>query len=164
MSEINDEVKLLRGNGAIKILAISFVFILTLGSIAILVNVHPASDVSAHSSSTNHAPISIDGNLDFSTQATAESWSGDGSPGNPYIIADYVFNLAVSTSGISIQNTNVHFVIRNCSIINGQYTGSGINLFHCTNGILNNNTCSYYAAGIGLSFSSNYTIINNNCS
>jgi len=164
MSEMNDEVKLLKGNGAIKILAISLIFVLTIGSIAILVSVHPASDVPAHVSSTTHAPISIDGNLDFSTQATAESWSGDGSPGDPYIIADYVFNSVVSTSGISIQNTNVHFVIRNCSIIYGQYTGSGINLFHCTNGTLKNNTCSYYAAGIGLSYSSNYTIIDNNCS
>jgi hypothetical protein len=36
---------------------------------------------------TDHDSIVIDGNANFSSQASIEGWSGDGSPGDPYNIS-----------------------------------------------------------------------------
>ena len=64
---------------------------------------------------TPHAPIAIDGDINFSDTASAEGWLGDGSSGNPYIID----GLDIDSNGtgghcISINNTRVNFTIQNC--------------------------------------------------
>ena len=89
---------------------------------------------------TNHGPIQINGNSDFSTQATNEGWSGLGSSKNPYIIENYLIN-GNGLSGITIQNTNVYFIIRNIEIYNAVGTDlAGIFLNNVQNGLINNNS------------------------
>ena len=41
------------------------------------------------SSYVDHAPITINGNADFQTQANGEGWDGDGTYADPYIIYGY---------------------------------------------------------------------------
>ena len=53
----------------------------------------------------DHAPISIDGNDDFITQATSEGWPGDGSKKNPYVISGLMID--TSEDLIGIRNTNL---------------------------------------------------------
>ena len=149
-------------HGAVKVLAMSLVIAMILSYIAIMVGIAPASTVPARVSYTSHATISINGNADFATQAAAESWPGDGSSSNPYIISGYDVD-ASSANGILIQNTNVHFIVSDCYIHDGS-GHSGIFLANCNNGTLFNNDCSNNFDGIYLDSSNNNTISSNNCS
>ncbi len=99
-----------------------------------------------------HAPISIDGDLDFATQALLNGWHGQGTETDPYIIEGYEINLSsyyspgwgIFADGIRIRNTDAHFIMRNCCI-HGRpgpeqtnYTGTpmsyGIHFDDVTNG------------------------------
>jgi hypothetical protein len=40
----------------------------------------------------SHSPIRINSTAEFASKALAESWQGDGSAGNPYIIENYDIN------------------------------------------------------------------------
>ncbi len=62
-------------------------------------------------------PIKINGNADFAAQATANGWPGNGTAANPYVIENLVIvtNLT-DTHAIDIRNTNVYFIIRNCTV------------------------------------------------
>ncbi|MEM4307985.1 MAG: NosD domain-containing protein [Thermoplasmata archaeon] len=116
---------------------------------------------------TPHAPIHINGNADFAAKATAESWPGDGTQNNPYIIDGYEINANGGSYGIWIENTDVYFVIRNCNITNASNSGSapygsGIALNNVQNGTIENNTCTNSKRGIYLSNSGNNTLTNNN--
>jgi len=120
---------------------------------------------------TAHAPIYINGNTDFASQASSEGWPGDGTQGNPYIIGGYEIDGNGGTYCIWIENTNVWFVVENCKLWNATNTGSdpygsGIYLKNVQHGTLANNNCSYNSYyGILLYYSSNYNnITNNNCS
>jgi parallel beta-helix repeat protein len=113
-----------------------------------------------------HGTISINGNAAFAAQATAESWPGDGSSGNPYIIQNYSID-ASSADGISLQNTNIYFIIRDCYIYDTTHTHHhyGIWLTTCLNGIVSTNSCSNSQGySIVLSSSNNNIVSNNNCS
>ena len=125
----------------------------------------PAPDVPANASYTSHAPISINGNAAFATKALVETWPGDGSAGNPYIIQGYDIN-ASSANGIEIDSTTVHFIIRNCYVHDGGGSSyhDGIYLYTVSNGIVSNNTCSNDYHGIYLYSSSSNNISNNTCS
>ncbi|MHA2366200.1 MAG: NosD domain-containing protein, partial [Candidatus Hodarchaeales archaeon] len=88
-------------------------------------------------------PISIDGNSDFATKASLNSWTGDGSSGNPYILENLVIITSVaSTHAISIQNTNVYFILRNSTLTATGTGGSGLYLINVHNGIIHNNTAN----------------------
>ncbi|MGA1822361.1 MAG: hypothetical protein ACMUIG_07530, partial [Thermoplasmatota archaeon] len=84
---------------------------------------------------TSHGPIWIDNNTDFKYTAENESWLGNGSSSNPYIISDYLINATGHNCGIYIGNSSVHFIIRNCRIFGahgtfGRFTDkSGIHLY-----------------------------------
>jgi parallel beta-helix repeat protein len=89
-----------------------------------------------------HDPIVIEGNLDFVTQVRDEDWPGDGSESSPYVISGLdIFNSEFSA--IQISNTNVHFQISNCRLINDT---TGISLDNVRNGHIFNNTI-YNAIG-----------------
>ena len=103
-----------------------------------------------------HAPIHINGNSDFASQAGSEGWAGDGSQKNPYVIQNYEIN-AFSEDGIRIENTSVYFIIRNCKIYNGRY---GIYLKNVKNGIVENVNCYENLLGIGFNNSENNQIRN----
>jgi parallel beta-helix repeat protein len=106
--------------------------------------------------------IAIDGNADFATQAAAELWNGEGTPGNPYIIQGYEI-VASSAHGISIQNVDAHFVVRTCYIHDGGSGYIGIYLNNCVNGSLSSNICSNDMVGIYLESSNGVTVSDNTC-
>ncbi|MFX0065599.1 MAG: NosD domain-containing protein [Candidatus Hermodarchaeota archaeon] len=60
-----------------------------------------------------HAPITINGNNDFLSQAASENWAGTGTEADPLIIEGYYLTNS-STNLIRIQNTNLYFQVRNC--------------------------------------------------
>ena len=119
--------------------------------------------------SGNHAPIKIDGNADFATQSTENGWTGDGSVGNPYVIQNLVILTDVDDqSAIFINNTDVFFIIQNCTISStGENTidqnyPSGIQLQSVSNAKISNNTaenCNFNS--FSLQNSNNNTLTDN---
>jgi len=110
---------------------------------------------------TYHAPIYINGNDDFVSQATNEGWTGGGTENNPYIIENYDID-ASTKHGIYIENTDVYFIIRNCTIHDGKATDNyGIYFYNVSNGKIEN--CTIYNNSVGIYLhgsSSNDTITN----
>ena len=145
---------------------------------------------SAPIAGTPHSPIVIDGDLNFSDTALAEGWTGDGSPGDPFIIDGLDIDRGDSAGHcISIRNTRVSFTISGCTLIGANVSpGAGIYLNnvwnarvvdnlcqHNTHGVLAegmsedcvliNNTCTHNAvSGIQLDGSRNMTLSSNTCS
>lgn len=114
---------------------------------------------------TPHNPIYIDGDSNFSATASAEGWSGNGSSLNPYIIDGLDIDLGgTSGRGISISNTRVYFVIRDCSLTGASVDpGCGIYLYNVSNGDLINNMCIGNYVGIFLESSTSNSLSKNNC-
>ena len=115
-------------------------------------------------------PIKIDndgGSSGFITwaDATGQDWcSGDGTWGTPYVIENVTINGEGSGSCIEIKDSNVYFLIKNCSVSNsGVGAGvAGIKLYNVYNGSIVNNTCSYKNRfGIFLQNSNNNTVLGN---
>jgi parallel beta-helix repeat protein len=125
----------------------------------------PPTPVPAGISYTSHVTISINGNAQFNNSAYPNNGvvSGNGTALNPYIIEGWDIN-AASGHGISIQNANAYFAVKDCSIHDGTATSYGIYLYAISNGTVSNNTFSNNAYGIRLSSSSNNTIRNNTIS
>jgi len=95
----------------------------------------------------NFTFIHIDGN--WSTAASYEWCSGDGSWGNPYIIENISIDASSSPteSGIFINNSkNEYFILNNCTVYNTQGVwykpNAGIKLENTNNGTLIKNNCS----------------------
>ena len=61
---------------------------------------------------TSDPPIFIDGNTDFLNQAARNNWPGNGTAADPIII-DGLFIQNDSVSPVTIQNTNLYFIISN---------------------------------------------------
>jgi parallel beta-helix repeat protein len=95
--------------------------------------------------------------------ATLFEWcSGSGTLNAPYIIKDLEINITGQSSGISILDSDVYFVIRNCTIYNSSDTEAGVKFFNVKNGIIFNNTISdNLGQGISLS-NSDYNSIEKN--
>lgn len=91
-----------------------------------------------------HDPIIIDGNAAFA----AGGWPGDGSPTTPYRIENYLINV---TSGdcISIRNTDVYFIIDNCTL------DGGLSLSDVVNGQVIE---TLFNGGLDLNYTSDCTI------
>jgi parallel beta-helix repeat protein len=103
-----------------------------------------------------HSPITISGNSDFVSQG----WPGDGSPLAPYIIES--LEIAADSTCISISNTDVHFIVRNCTLsstIVGE--NAGIYFSHVGNGTVENCTISYFDTGISQGITEDCTVSNN---
>ncbi len=96
--------------------------------------------------------------------AESQEWcSGSGTWNDPYIIENLIIN-ANSNNGIEIRNSDVYFIIKNCTILNSssEYPNAGIYFNNVHNGFLLNNNCSNnHFSGINLEFSSNITISGN---
>ena len=86
-------------------------------------------------------PLNINGNAQLSTQAS----TGDGSSGNPYIIENYTISSCGSNiNGVSIQNTNKHFILRSI-IVSGCHYGFYFN--NVTFGSIINVSATYNLRG-----------------
>ncbi|MFX1515767.1 MAG: NosD domain-containing protein [Promethearchaeota archaeon] len=120
----------------------------------------PSQDVESSFSSQYESiePISIFGDVEFDIG----NWPGEGTLRNPYIIEGYEISSVSSGDLITIQNTSVYFIIRNC-FLNGQSIAwGGITFYNVTHGIIDNNIVrNIDILGIGIYFSENITIANN---
>ncbi|MFX0056936.1 MAG: right-handed parallel beta-helix repeat-containing protein [Candidatus Hodarchaeota archaeon] len=107
-----------------------------------------------------HLPIVIDGNADF-IPTNGVSPGGNGTYENPYIIEDLIIDTAGADDCILINNTNVYFKIKNCTLVNSGVSidKTTIKLNNVTNGLIWNNTISL--AGIFILDSHNNSISNN---
>ncbi len=96
-------------------------------------------------------------------EAAAEEWcSGSGTWKDPYIIENVLMDCNGSETGIYIRNSDVYFILKNCTVFNageGYYYGDGIRLENVRNGALLENNCSFNSySGIDLIMSSNISI------
>ncbi|TFG26613.1 right-handed parallel beta-helix repeat-containing protein, partial [Candidatus Thorarchaeota archaeon] len=76
-----------------------------------------------------HDPIVVSSNDDFTT----EGFSGEGSPGNPFLIEWFEFTSNIDDACISISNTTAWFRIINCSFAPDSFA-SAITLYNVSNG------------------------------
>ncbi|MFX1573443.1 MAG: NosD domain-containing protein [Promethearchaeota archaeon] len=105
--------------------------------------------------------IHIDNN--WSAAKAAGICTGDGNYSKPYVIEDLIIDGGGSGSCILIENSNVSFIIRNCTLYNsgsGAFNG-GIRLDNVDNGQLINDTAKNNYAGIYLDHCNNNTILEN---
>jgi len=104
---------------------------------------------------SSHASISINGNEDFTSSRGVIS--GVGTFSDPYVIAGWKFK--PPGNGISIKNTDNHFIIRN--IFTDDSWGDGISLSDVSNGRIEKSTLRGNYNGIYLADCNNIFIINN---
>jgi len=78
------------------------------------------------------ASIYFNGNAELAANAS----SGYGNQSHPYIIEDIYID---DSDRIQIENTDAHFILRNCSVI-GTFMAYGITFNNVTNGQIENNT------------------------
>ena len=114
------------------------------------------------------SPIYIDDNnpnYNWSKTAFENSWCrGNGSLSNPYIIENVTINGQSSGSCIEIRNSNVPFIIRNCTLSNAGNildVDAAINLRQVENGKLIGNNVSSNPCGILLYYGHNNNISRN---
>ena len=107
--------------------------------------------------------IHIIGNGGWATFKSEGNCTGGGTFSDPYVISDLNIDAGGSGSGIIIENSDVYFKIKNCTVWNtGQSTGNaGINLNGVMNGIIENNTLYNVNHGIEFDTSDNNLILNN---
>ncbi len=118
----------------------------------------------AVNSKSNYFHLAIHNNAEFEKMAEKFNWPGNGSKDNPYIIENYNITLIMGIDGISIQNTTLHFIIRNSSIFYAynptSIVAAGIRLKNVSNGVIENVTFESDETGIYAENSSNITIEN----
>ncbi|NVM31422.1 MAG: right-handed parallel beta-helix repeat-containing protein, partial [Candidatus Helarchaeota archaeon] len=89
------------------------------------------------------SPFNITANADFDLYDSG----GNGQPGTPWILENYVINASgLGVHGILINNTDAHFILRNCTVTGTETGYAGIWSENITNGIIQNNTIvnNYY--------------------
>ncbi len=119
------------------------------------------SDFPVPLSLTPSDPIVITSNADFALQAAANSWAGDGSSSDPYVISDLHIDVTNET-GIDIQNTDVYFVINNCLIEKATDSNTyGIYFDWVENGRIINSIIRENYYGISISRGVNIEVSNN---
>jgi parallel beta-helix repeat protein len=130
---------------------------------AIAVGWHHAGHTPTRTSYFFHAPINISGDAQFDAMASINSWPGDGSVGNPYIIADYDISGVGFSNAIIIQSTTRYFVIQDCYVHDAN--SAGIYLSNVIHAKLIGDVCSANRLfGIYLSTSTGNSIIDCECS
>ena len=148
----------------ITLLALIGFAVLTLGATG-SPNIQAVLGASPHNSAriafTPHAAIHIDGNADFISQATAESWPGNGTAAAPYLITGYYFYDV--THSMEVWNVDLHWAFTN-NEVDGPYDGTvwcSIELDNCTNAEVSNNLFHHRFRGIWFVDITNVVIRNN---
>ncbi|TFF83800.1 MAG: hypothetical protein EU552_02525, partial [Promethearchaeota archaeon] len=103
-------------------------------------------------------------NANWAAINSSNDWcNGAGTIGDPYIIENVTIDAQNSGSCIRVQNSVDHFIIRNCTLIDGGTSSfdSGIYLNNVQNGLIENNTCYDSRIGIMLGSSSNIIVRDN---
>jgi len=110
---------------------------------------------------TPHDAILLDGNAEMIAQATAESWPGDGSEGNPYQITGYSFYDI--THSVEIRNIDVYWTFTGNEIDGpgDQTVWCGIEISNSSNGYVANNLFHNRFRGLWLIDIDDVTITNN---
>ena len=108
-------------------------------------------------------PFQIIGNTGWASFYAEGNCTGAGISISPYIISDLIIDAGGSGSGIIIQNSDVYFEIRNCTIWNtgSSFGNAGISLIGVGNGTIENNTLYDNWHGVRLDNSDNNLILNN---
>ncbi len=96
---------------------------------------------------TDHPAIAIDGNVDFLSQATTESWEGTGTAEDPIIIEGYRITDSINIA-IQILNVDIHWIIRDCLIDGSSPYACGLDLQNSSNGEFSNNILQNRDVGI----------------
>jgi parallel beta-helix repeat protein len=116
--------------------------------------------------SGNHSPILIIGNDQFTEENGVTG--GNGTKDDPYIIENWVIvSDGTASQGIFINNTDMYFIIRNCTIRGFQHPTDyrqGITLSEVTNGVIQDTKVIESATGIELRYSAENKIQNCTCS
>jgi len=108
-------------------------------------------------------PLTIASNTDLSSYATSWGWAGNGTESNPYVIENYsIDGRNVSSTVLSISNTDSYVIIRNNNITNA--TGSGLLLTSTTHINVTLNYIKYCTFGISLDTATYIGIHDNNIS
>ena len=105
--------------------------------------------------------IYIDGNSGWAAFKAAGNCTGNGTYAEPYVIEDLVIDGEFWENGILINNSDVYFKIKNCSVYNSRNSTAGIRLMNVTNSQLIDNYCTSNSYGIYLRDSNNNTISGN---
>jgi parallel beta-helix repeat protein len=100
-----------------------------------------------------NTPLVIDGNYWLGQNAT----SGYGNSTHPYIIENLYID-GGQNDCITIKFTDMYFILRNCTVVNGRY---GIYLLHVQHGFITHNQAWNNTDGIELSNCKNNTVFNN---
>ena len=109
---------------------------------------------------TQHDPIYIGSNSDFIIGQNGVV-SGSGTSTDPYTIENWDIN-ASSANGISVENTDVYFIIRNCVIHDGKSNNKhGIYFYNVQNGKIQNITSYNNHYGIVFDYSSKNNLSDN---
>ena len=113
-----------------------------------------------------YSSIIIHSNAELKKMAQKMHWPGNGSAIKPYIIEGYNLTPPLGIDGISIQNTSLHFIIRNTTISyaynpQSDMVAAGIRLENVTNAILENIALRGDEMGIYILRASNITVRNN---
>lgn len=106
-----------------------------------------------------HAPILIDSNNDFETL----NFTGEGTEIEPYLITNLFINSSGVINGIEVHNTNVHFEIKNCTILT-DYIAILLSATAASTVKIINNTCISKlgdGAGVGVTGTYGCTITDN---
>ena len=108
----------------------------------------------------HHDQIWIQSNEEFSIQAAAESWAGDGSEGNPYVITGYLFDC--ETQPLRIWDTTVHWIFTE-NVIDG--VGGAIQcgtwIDNVTHGSIVNNEVTNRHSGLAITNVEDFTVTGN---
>ncbi|MFW9958161.1 MAG: right-handed parallel beta-helix repeat-containing protein [Candidatus Odinarchaeota archaeon] len=94
-----------------------------------------------------HSQFFISSNAQWASRALSESWIGNGTESNPYIIEEYIFD--TTAVGIGIYSTTAYFVIKNCTFLSAGIDFSiGIDLQNVVNGEIVNCTFTRLWTGV----------------
>jgi len=137
-------------------------FLILLSTAIIRIKASDSLDNNISLNYITHDPIFIISDDNF----TDYGFPGNGTAEDPYLIENYYIN---NSTGISIQSTTQHFIIRNCFLesVSLGYIGIIIHRVAPHTAFIYNNTCTGFSslggAGIQITYSTGVNITDNLC-